>query len=114
MANEGRVTTYEGASPASSSGSKTLSKDLWIYGPNTQIAKYIVGGLKNPYSFADSQFDIFCVFVEKSVNSELCLSELYSNKPKFEIYPKMNAHVWAAWKTSSSELTKIWPLIKGQ
>ena len=21
-----------------------LSKDLWIYGPNTQIVKYIVGG----------------------------------------------------------------------
>ena len=34
------------------------------------------------------QFDIFHVFVENSVNSEL-FSELYSNQPKSEIYPKM-------------------------
>ena len=34
-----------------------LPKDLWIYGPNTQIAKYIVGGgLKNPYTFTDTQY----------------------------------------------------------
>ena len=31
-----------------------------------------------------TQFDIFHVFVENSVNSELC-----SNQPNFEIYPKM-------------------------
>jgi hypothetical protein len=31
-----------------------------------------------------TQFDIFHVFVENSVNSELC-----SNQQKFEIYPKM-------------------------
>ena len=36
-----------------------------------------------------TQFDIFHVFVENSVNSELCFSELYSNQPKSEIYPKM-------------------------
>ena len=67
------------------------AKDLWIYGQNTQIAKYMVGGegrLKNSYSFTDTQyfldfsmhikaecmslFDIFYVFVENSVNSELC------------------------------------------
>ena len=28
-------------------------------------------------------------FVGNSVNSELCFSELYSNQPKSEIYPKM-------------------------
>ena len=33
-----------------------VGKDLWIYGQNTQIAKYIVGGLKNPYSFTDTQY----------------------------------------------------------
>ena len=40
---------------------KSLGKDLWIYGQNTQIAKYIVGGLKNPYSFTDTQYflDVF-------------------------------------------------------
>ena len=26
----------------------TLGKDLWIYGLNTQIAKYIVGGTQKP------------------------------------------------------------------
>jgi hypothetical protein len=37
-----------------------------------------------------TQFDIFHIFVENSVNSELCFfSELYSNQPKSEIYPKM-------------------------
>ena len=36
-----------------------------------------------------TQFDIFHVFVENSVNLELCISELYSNQPKSEIYPKM-------------------------
>ena len=35
---------------------ETLVKDLWIYGPNTQIAKYIAGGLKNSYSFTDTQY----------------------------------------------------------
>ena len=32
-----------------------------------------------------TQFDVFHVFVENSVNSEL-----YSNQPKSEIYPKMS------------------------
>ena len=36
-----------------------------------------------------TQFDIFYVFVENSVNSELFFSELYSNQPKSETYPKM-------------------------
>jgi hypothetical protein len=36
-----------------------------------------------------TQFDIFHIFVENSVNSELCFSELYSNQSKSEIYPKM-------------------------
>ena len=31
-------------------------KDVWIYGQNTQIAKYIMGGLKYPYSFTDTQY----------------------------------------------------------
>jgi hypothetical protein len=35
-----------------------------------------------------TQLDIFHIFVENSVNSELCFSELYSNQPKSEIYPK--------------------------
>ena len=26
----------------------TWAKDLWIYGPNTQIVKYIVGGTQKP------------------------------------------------------------------
>ena len=39
------------------------SKDLWIYGQNTQIAKYIVGGLKNSYSFTDTQY-FFLFFYE--------------------------------------------------
>ena len=33
---------------------------------------------------AMTKFDVFHVFVENSVNSEL-----YSNQPKSEIYPKM-------------------------
>ena len=36
-----------------------------------------------------TQFDIFHVFVENSVNSEFGFSELYLNQPKSEIYPKM-------------------------
>ena len=38
-----------------------LGKDLWINGQNTQIGKYIVGGLKKPYSFTDTQYflDVF-------------------------------------------------------
>jgi hypothetical protein len=36
-----------------------------------------------------TQFDIFHAFVENSVNSEFAFSELYSNQPKSEIYPKM-------------------------
>ena len=54
-----------------------LGKDLWIYGQNIQIVKYIVGGLENPYIFTDTQYflDFFYeiiflghVFVESSVN----------------------------------------------
>ena len=42
-----------------------LVKDLWIYGQNTQIIKYIVGGLKNPYSFTNTQYflDFFCEII---------------------------------------------------
>ena len=51
-----------------------LHKDLWIYGQNTQIAKYIIGGLKSPYSFTDIQYflDIF-----------------YEIQPKSKIYQKI-------------------------
>ena len=96
---------------------KSLGKDLWIYGQNTQIAKYIVGGLKNPSSFTDTQyfldfflwnyfpmhikaegitqFYIFHVFVENSVNSELCFFWALLKPAKIWNLSK-NAHVWAA------------------
>ena len=91
-------------------------KDLWIYGQNTQIAKYIVGGLKNPYIFTNIQyfldifswnyfsmhikaegmtkFDIFPVFVENSVNSDLCFFWALLKPAKIWNLSK-NAHVWA-------------------
>ena len=46
-----------------------------------------------------TQFDIFHVFVENSVNSELCF---FSKQPKSEILSKN-----AAQKTSSNELKTI-------
>ena len=36
-----------------------LTKELWRNGQNTQITKYIVGGLKNSYSFTDTQYLFF-------------------------------------------------------
>jgi hypothetical protein len=85
-----------------------LAKDLWIYGQNTQIVKYIVGGLKNPYSLLIS--NIFLNFLMKLFfyaykswghdpifmslhkiqwTQSFAFSKLYSNQPKSEIYPKM-------------------------
>ena len=43
---------------------KSLSKDLWRNGRSTQIAKYIVGGLKNPYSFTDTQYFLDFLFMK--------------------------------------------------
>ena len=39
-----------------------LVKVLWIYGQNTQIAKYVVGGTQKPFSFTDTHF--FLIFSE--------------------------------------------------
>ena len=49
------------------------------------------------------QFDIFHVFVENSVNSELCFFWALLKPAKIWNLSK-NAHVWAAQKTSSNEL----------
>ena len=53
-----------------------------------------------------TQFDIFHVLVENSVNSKLCFF-LALLKPAKIWYLSKNAHVWAAQKTSSSELKTI-------
>ena len=50
-----------------------------------------------------TKFDIFHVFVENSVNSELCFFWALLKQAKIWNLSK-NAYVWAAWKTSSSEL----------
>ena len=50
-----------------------------------------------------TQFDIFHVFVENSVNSELCCFWSLLQPAKIWNLSK-NAHVWAAQKTSSNEL----------
>ena len=42
----------------------TLHKDLWIYGQNTQIVKYIAGGTQNPYSFTNTQYVLDFFFGE--------------------------------------------------
>ena len=98
-------------------GKQQLIKDLWIYGPNTQIAKYIVGGTQKPlylywcpiFSWiflwnyfsmhikgeGMTQFDIFHVFVENSVNSEFCFFWALLKPAKIWNLSK-NAHVWAA------------------
>ena len=36
-----------------------------------------------------AQFNIFDVFIENSVKLSFVFTELYSNQPKFKIYPKM-------------------------
>ena len=53
-----------------------------------------------------TQFDIFHVFVENSVNSELCFFFWAPLKSAKIWNSSKNAHVWAAWKTSSVELKK--------
>ena len=63
---------------AKSEAEQYLGKDLWIYRHNTQIAKYIVGGTQKPFfpmhikAEGMAQSDIFHIFVENSVNLELC------------------------------------------
>ena len=54
-------------------------------------------------SWGMTQFDIFHVFVENSVNSELCCFWSLLQPAKIWNLSK-NAHVWAAQKTSSNEL----------
>ena len=53
-----------------------------------------------------TQFDIFHVFVENSVNSEFCFFWALLKPVKIWNSSK-NTHVWAAKKTSSSELKKM-------
>ena len=96
-----------------------LGKDLLIYGPNTQMFKYIVGwDSKNLIAllipnifliFTDeiisicmyvkaeemAKFDIFHVIVENSVNSEFCFFWALLKPAKIWNLPK-NACVWAA------------------
>ena len=57
------------------------------------------------------QFDIFHVFVENSVNSELCFFWALLKPAKIWNLSK-NAHVWAAEKTSSSELKNFDPSLE--
>ena len=58
-----------------------------------------------------TQFDIFHAFVENSVNLEFAFSELYSNQPKSEIYPKMP--MFEQLKKQVPVNSKIfWPLIR--
>ena len=107
-------TSWPGPNILTGSVTFHLSKDLWMYGQNSQIFKYIVGGLKNPYSFTDTQYfldfyswnyfsihvkhegmtqyDIFHDFVENSVNSVLCLFwaqlKIHPKMPMFERHKK--------------------------
>ena len=94
-----------------------LVKDLWRNGRNTQITKYIVGGTQKPLQLywylifswfflwnhssmhikakGMTRFDIFHVFVENSVNSELCFFWALLKPAKIWNWSQ-NAHVWVA------------------
>ena len=94
-----------------------IGKDLWIYRQDTQIDKYIVGVTQKPlelywypifslpffwnyYSMHTkaegmTQFDIFHVFVENSVISELCFFWALLKPVKIWNVSE-NAHVWPA------------------